>query len=53
MISRHWPHKKISYKKNELKLNVRARDIIKDDYDLGHCHAMAIYALLKDVKKRD
>ena len=38
----------------ELKTNVKAGDIVKwlkDDYGLGHGHAMAIYALLKGVKK--
>ena len=38
----------------ELKASVKAGDIIKwlkDDFDLGHGHAMAIYALFKGVKK--
>ena len=38
----------------ELKSSVKAGDIVKwltDDYSLGHGHAMAIYALLKGVKK--
>ena len=38
----------------ELKSNVNAGDIVKwlkDDFDLGHGHAMAIFALLKGVKK--
>lgn len=38
----------------ELKPTVKAGDIVKwlkDDFDLGHGHAMAIYALLKGVKK--
>ena len=38
----------------ELKSNVKAGDIVKwlkDDFDLGHGHAMAIFALLKGVKK--
>ncbi|HTD39302.1 MAG TPA: DUF4287 domain-containing protein [Mucilaginibacter sp.] len=38
----------------ELKSNIKAGDIVKwlkDDFDLGHGHAMAIYALLKGVKK--
>ncbi|MGZ3756369.1 MAG: DUF4287 domain-containing protein [Mucilaginibacter sp.] len=36
-----------------LRAGVKARDIIKwlkEDFDLGHGHAMAIYALLKGVK---
>lgn len=39
---------------SELKSNVKAGDIVKwlkDDYTLGHGHAMAIYALLKGIKK--
>jgi hypothetical protein len=38
----------------ELKSNVKAGDIVKwlkDDFDLGHGHAMAIFALLKGAKK--
>jgi len=38
----------------ELKSNIKAGDIVKwlkDDFDLGHGHAMAIYALLKGIKK--
>ena len=38
----------------ELKPTVKAGDIVKwlkDDFALGHGHAMAIYALLKGVKK--
>lgn len=38
----------------KLKSNVKAGDVVKwlkDDYALGHGHAMAIYALLKGVKK--
>jgi hypothetical protein len=38
----------------ELKSTVKAGDVVKwlkDDYDLGHGHAMAIYALLKGIKK--
>ena len=33
--------------------NVKAGDIVKwlkDDFELGHGHAMAIYALLKGIK---
>ena len=40
----------------ELKTGVKAGDIIKwlkADFDLGHGHAMAIYALLKGVKNED
>jgi hypothetical protein len=39
---------------SELKSNVKAGDVVKwlkDDFELGHGHAMAIYALLKGVKK--
>ncbi|WP_426667923.1 DUF4287 domain-containing protein [Mucilaginibacter sp. McL0603] len=38
----------------ELKSTVKAGDIVKwlkDDFGLGHGHAMAIYALLKGIKK--
>ena len=38
----------------ELKSSVKAGDIVKwlkDDFALGHGHAMAIYALLKGIKK--
>jgi hypothetical protein len=37
----------------ELKADVKAGDILKwlkDDFELGHGHAMAIYALLKGIK---
>ncbi|HZX59265.1 MAG TPA: DUF4287 domain-containing protein [Mucilaginibacter sp.] len=40
----------------ELKAGVKAGDIIKwlkTDFDLGHGHAMAIYALLKGVKDEE
>ena len=36
-----------------LAANVKAGDIVKwlkDDFELGHGHAMAIYALLKGIK---
>jgi hypothetical protein len=36
------------------ELTVKAGDIVKwlkDDFELGHGHAMAIYALLKGIKK--
>lgn len=39
-----------------LKPDVKAGDIVKwlkDDFDLGHGHAMAIYALLKGIKNED
>ncbi|MDP9047541.1 MAG: DUF4287 domain-containing protein [Bacteroidota bacterium] len=36
----------------ELKPAVKAGEI-KGDFDLGHGHAMAIYALLKGVKNED
>jgi hypothetical protein len=44
--------KKGFVKKGELV--VKAGDIVKwlkEDYDLGHGHSMAIYALLKGLKK--
>jgi hypothetical protein len=40
----------------ELKSSVKAADIIKwlkTDFELGHGHAMAIYALLKGIKNED
>ena len=40
----------------EVKPSVKAGEIIKwlkDDFDLGHGHAMAIYALLKGMKSED
>jgi hypothetical protein len=42
--------------KGELKATTKAGDIVKwlkDDCDLGHGHAMAIYALLKGIKNED
>jgi uncharacterized protein DUF4287 len=39
-----------------LKSGVKAGDIVawlKQDFDLGHGHAMAIYALLKGSKSED
>ena len=39
-----------------LKATTKAGDIVKwlkDDFDLGHGHAMAIYALLKGIKNED
>ncbi|WP_374949952.1 DUF4287 domain-containing protein [Mucilaginibacter sp.] len=38
------------------ELQAKAGDItnwLKADYDLGHGHAMAIYALLKGIKNED
>jgi len=40
--------------KGELKQSVKAGDIVqwlKNDFQLGHGHAMAIYALFKGIKK--
>lgn len=40
--------------KGQLKGTVKAGEIVawlKEDFDLGHGHAMAIYALLKGSKK--
>jgi hypothetical protein len=37
----------------KLKSGIKAGQIVqwlKDDFDLGHGHAMAIYALFKDIK---
>lgn len=45
---------KMGFARNgKLKPNVKAGEIVawlKKDFDLGHGHAMAIYALLKGVK---
>ncbi|MDB5089350.1 MAG: hypothetical protein JWR09_3344 [Mucilaginibacter sp.] len=41
---------------NDLAPGVKAGDIVKwlkDDFKLGHGHAMAIYALLKGMKSED
>jgi hypothetical protein len=41
---------------NDLATGVKAGDIVKwlkEDFDLGHGHAMAIYALLKGMKSED
>ena len=46
--------KKIAEKKGLLKAGVKAGEIVKwlkDDFDLGHGHAMAIYASFKGKKK--
>lgn len=40
----------------DLKAAVKAGDIVKwlkDDFELGHGHAMSIYALLKGIKNED
>jgi hypothetical protein len=40
----------------QLKPDTKAGEIVnwlKDDFDLGHGHAMAIYALLKGIKNED
>ena len=40
----------------KLKPDTKAGEIVnwlKDDFDLGHGHAMAIYALLKGMKNED
>ena len=40
--------------KGKLNPNVKASEIVKwlkEDFDLGHGHAMAIYALFKGIKK--
>ncbi|RYG70273.1 DUF4287 domain-containing protein [bacterium] len=41
---------------NTIKAGVKAGQItqwLKDDFELGHGHAMAIYALLKGIKSED
>ncbi|HEX5150344.1 MAG TPA: DUF4287 domain-containing protein [Parafilimonas sp.] len=46
--------KKGFLEKGKLKSEVKAGDIVawlKEDFDLGHGHAMAIYALFKGIKK--
>jgi hypothetical protein len=40
----------------QLKPGIKAGEIVnwlKDEFDLGHGHAMAIYALLKGIKNED
>jgi hypothetical protein len=40
--------------KGQIKTGVKAGEIVqwlKDDFDLGHGHSMAIYALIKGIKK--
>src|SRR6267154_5143516 len=42
--------------KGQIKQGVKAGEIVawlKEDFDLGHGHSMAIYALLKDMKQED
>jgi len=44
------------FKKGKLKDGIKAGEIIawlKEDFDLGHGHAMAIYAIFKGVKNED
>ena len=41
-------------KNGEIKPSVKAGEIVaclKEEFDLGHGHSMAIYALLKGIKK--
>lgn len=45
--------KKGFYTNNNIAPNVKAGDIVKwlkEDFQLGHGHSMAIYALLKGIK---
>ena len=42
--------------KGKIKSGIKAGDIVtwlKADFDLGHGHAMAIYALFKGIKQED
>jgi hypothetical protein len=42
--------------KGKLKTGIKAGEIVqwlKEDFELGHGHAMAIYALLKGMKAED
>jgi hypothetical protein len=46
--------KKLAMKKGLLKQDVKAGKIVawlKKDFDLGHGHAMAIYATFKEMKE--
>ena len=48
--------KKIAEKKGLLKPDVKAGEIVKwlkEDFDLGHGHAMAIYAVFKGMKQSE
>ncbi|UOE46992.1 DUF4287 domain-containing protein [Mucilaginibacter sp. SMC90] len=43
-------------KDGKLKAETKAGDVtnwLKNDFELGHGHAMAIYALLKGIKNED
>lgn len=47
---------KIAEEKGLLKPGVKAGQIVawlKEDFDLGHGHSMAIYATFKDRKKKE
>jgi len=49
----HEDFRKLAEKKGLLKPGVKAGEIVawlKKDFDLGHGHAMAIYAVFKGVK---
>jgi hypothetical protein len=53
---RRLAHKKGFTENGGLRAGVKAGDIVtwlKRDFELGHGHAMAIYALLKGSKKED
>lgn len=46
--------KKGFLQKGELKIGIKAGEILewlKKDFDLGHGHAMAIYAVFKGIKQ--
>ncbi len=46
--------KKLAEKKGLLKADIKASEIVswlKKDFDLGHGHAMAIYAVFKSIKQ--
>ena len=46
--------KKLAEKKGLLKPRVKAMEVVnwlKKDFNLGHGHAMAVYAVFKGVKK--
>ena len=48
--------KKIAEKKGLLEPGVKAGEIVKwlkEDFDLGHGHAMAIYAVFKGIKQSE
>lgn len=48
--------KKGFLEKGKLKANVKAGEIVawlKKDFDLGHGHSMALFALLKGIKKEE